>query len=278
MAHKAIMKATQLIIVIELLFTVIVLSIPESTLAQPYVIWGTAPNLSYCYPLSPPFIYQNSTFGVSLVYGQPVNWTQFESFSYTLDGDSNCMLNYSKNEVSPYWNYSVSGTLENVANGNHTIVVHGNYVNGSTRQIWDTTFTVDTTFSTPVVTVISPLNQTYHTGKIDVAYAVDSPTIMAYYSIDAPGSRPSNYTTFNGSRRLTLTDLPDGNYKISFWVRTEAGEHIYMDAPFAPIETVCFTVDTAPPYFAIAATVAAVTAVLAALFYFSRRKQSSNPV
>lgn len=276
MAHRAIIKETEFIIAIVLLLTVIPLFTPANTIAQAHVDWGNSPFIGICYPVSSPFIYQNSTFDISVEYGQPVNRDQFDNFSYTLDGVSDCMLNYSKNYNDSYhWNYSISGILENVPNGNHSVVVNAHCINGSICEIWGTAFTVDTTFPTPVITVISPLNQTYHSDKIDIAYSVDSPTIMAYYSIDAPDSRPSNYTTFNGSRSLTVNNLPDGTYKISFWIHTEAGEHIYINPPYAPIETVYFTVDTAPPYLAIIIVAVVVATGLATLLFVVKHRKTA---
>jgi hypothetical protein len=276
-------RVTKVIIVFGLLFTITVLSIPEGTLAgqdEHWVVrWGDSPYIYPKTPVSQPFIYQNSTFDIALNYGQPKNWTQFSSFYYSLNQTGNHPLNCHKHTEYDHYNYSLSATLENLANGNYTLNVYTDYVNGTSGSIWDTNFTVDTTFPTPIITVISPLNQTYHTGKIEVAYSVDSPTIMAYYSIDKPGDRPSNYTTFNGSRSLTVANLSDGTYKVSFWIRTEAGEHIYIDAPYAPIETVYFTIDTAPtsPYFVIIfAAIVAVGAITLFLVMRFMRKNSSS--
>lgn len=280
MAFGSKTRVAQLIVVFSLLFTITALSIPEGALAGqddhwriPH--WGDSPYINAITPVSQPFVYQNSTIDILLNYGQPKNWTQYSTFYYSVNQTGNHQLNCYKQTEYEHYNYSLSATLENLANGNYTLHVSADYVNGTSGSIWDTNFTVDTTFPTPVVTVVSPLNQTYHTGKIDVAYTVDSDVIMAYYSIDSPSSRPSNYTTFNGSKSLTLSDLPDGNYKVSFWVRTEAGEHIYKDAPYAPIETVYFTVDTAPPYFTII-IVAVVAAGLVALIYAMRRKRKNK--
>lgn len=223
------MRLTQLIIVSGLLFMIAALSVPEVTLAGQNDIlgirWGDSPYTNPITPVSQPFIYQNSTIDIVFNYGQPKNWTQFSAFYYSLNQSGNHPLNCHKQTEYDHYNYSLSATLENLADGNYTLRIFADYVNGTSGSIWETNFTVDTTFKTPVVTVISPLNQTYHTGSVDIAYSTDAKVIMAYYSLDSPDSRPSNYTTFNGSQSVTLSDLTDGNYKVSFWVRTEAGEH-----------------------------------------------------
>ena len=48
----------------------------------------------------------------------------------------------------------------------------------------NSTFTVDTTFIEPKLTMISPQNQTYNTNKVDIIYHVNSKVIWSYYAID----------------------------------------------------------------------------------------------
>ena len=81
-------------------------------------------------------------------------------FSYSLDGNANSTLNILKTANIYYYNalnYTVFKTLENLANGNHKIIVYAHFSNNTISPILSSTIKVDTTFIPPIPFMISPL-------------------------------------------------------------------------------------------------------------------------
>jgi hypothetical protein len=190
-------------------------------------------------PISEPYIYQNRTIDLSLDYGLPINWTQFNSFSYSLDGNINSTLTYSKELVRDYNFYTVLKPLENLDDGNHTLQVYAFYTNGTAKVLLDYTFMVDTAFQPPTLTILSPLNQTtYGTNEAQITYNVDSKANWAYYKLDP--QLTSVWMPLSGN--ITLTGLSEGSHKIVVTMQSQADYRILQ-----PItqQTIYFTIDTA---------------------------------
>ena len=112
--------------------------------------------------------------------------------------------------------YTVSETIENLANGNHTIVVYAYFSDGTVKSILNSLVTVDTT-SNPIVILISPLNQTtYNTTQVPLIYATNSKVLWSYYRLDAISS--SELKNFNGN--ITLPSLSEGKHELNVVVTT----------------------------------------------------------
>jgi hypothetical protein len=131
--------------------------------------------------------------------------------------------------------YIISKTLTNLANGNYTLTVNAYLANGTVHVPLNETFTVDSTFQEPKLTVISPQNQNYNTGDIDVTFNVNSNLIWAYYRLDSSGQ--DDWTRCYGN--MTLQGLAEGTHTLVISVKTEANEHS-RNANSA--ETVVFTI------------------------------------
>ncbi len=117
--------------------------------------------------------------------------------------------------------YIISKTLTNLANGNYTYSINAHLANGTIHVPLNETFTVDSNFQEPKLTVISPQNQTYNTADIDVTFNVDSNLVWAYYSLDSSGQ--GSWTRFYGN--MTLHGLTEGNHILTVSVKTEANQH-----------------------------------------------------
>ena len=117
--------------------------------------------------------------------------------------------------------YIISKTLTNLANGNYTLTINAYLANGTVHVPLNETFTVDSTFQEPKLTVISPKNQNYDTGDIDVTFNVNSNLIWAYYRLDSSGH--DDWTRCYGN--MTLNGLAEGTHTLTLSVKTEANEH-----------------------------------------------------
>jgi hypothetical protein len=115
--------------------------------------------------------------------------------------------------------YIIDETLTNLANDDYTAIMTAHYADGSTRTSGNQTFTVDTAFKYPVLNVISPQNQTYHTNQINMTYYTNSKIIYSYYSLNG-----GDWLWFHGN--TTLNGLPNGSYTLGIFVVTDANLHI----------------------------------------------------
>jgi hypothetical protein len=195
------------------------------------------PKIDVRSPHSSSYIYVKPNVDISFDYHVPN--TQVDSFSYSLDGNANSTLNSSKTYQSNFVNYTVLKTLENLANGNHKIIVYAHFSNNTVSPILSSTITVDTTFIPPIPFMISPLNQTtYNTQQVPLTYTINSKILWSYYSIDATDYIP-NFKGFSGN--ITLPSLSEGSHKLKLVVTTEARETtIYSDT----VQTIYFSIDS----------------------------------
>ena len=198
------------------------------------------PKIDVRSPHSSSYIYVKPNVDISFDYHVPN--TQVDSFSYSLDGNANSTLNILKTANIYYYNavnYTVFKTLENLANGNHKIIVYAHFSNNTVSLILSSTITVDTTFIPPIPFMISPLNQTtYNTKQVPLTYTINSKILWSYYSIDATDYIP-NFKGFSGN--ITLPSLSEGSHKLKLVVTTEARETtIYSDT----VQTIYFSIDS----------------------------------
>ncbi len=196
------------------------------------------PKIDIRSPHSSSHIYVKPNVDISFDYHVPN--TQVDSFSYSLDGNANLTLNSSKKAYSSnIVNYTIFRTLENLANGNHKIIVYAHFSNGTVSPILSSTITVDTTFIPPIPFMISPLNQTtYNTKQVPLTYTINSKVLWSYYSIDATDYIP-DFRGFSGN--ITLPRLSEGSHKLRLVVTTEARETTtYSDT----VQTIYFSIDS----------------------------------
>jgi hypothetical protein len=196
------------------------------------------PQISVRSPHSSPYIYVKSNVEISFDYH--VANTQVDTFSYSLDGNANSTLNSSKKTYSTNTiNYTIFETIENLANGNHKIIVYAHFSNNTVSSILSSKITVDTTFIPPIPFMISPLNQTtYNTKQVQLIYTINSKILWSYYSIDATDYIP-DFRGFSGN--ITLPSLSEGSHKLKLIVTTESrSTTIYSDT----VQTIYFNVDS----------------------------------
>jgi hypothetical protein len=242
--RKIIIALTTVVVIV---FLMIFMSQAEIFRAN-FLPGGTYPTIDIHSPLPQPYIYSSNHIEISIDYSTPSNWAGVNSFSYSLDRTENHTLNLFKNAFLGNY-YSITGTLTNLANGNHTINVYAYFVNGTARTVLDETFTIDTTFLSPILTITSPVNSgTYNTNEVELTYSMNSKVIWAFYALDDPHSQPTlakDWASFNGSTSIVLTNLSEGPHKISVAVYSEAHEHTRVfDQNLYSIQTSYFTIDT----------------------------------
>jgi hypothetical protein len=123
-------------------------------------------------------------------------------------------------------------------------------------------FTIDNT--APRILSVSVENKTYFTSDLSLNVLVNEPASQVIYSLD--GQR--NVTATGNT---TLTDLPEGDHKVTVYAKDEAGN---IGAP----ETIYFSVKVPfPTKLVIAASVASIAvAVVGLLVYFRKRKIKSG--
>ena len=177
-----------------------------------------------------PYIYNESTVDISLGYTPPkgtivlyCTYTITDSVHKTVD--SSIMLHFPFSSE-----YIISKTLTNLANDNYTFIINAYCANGAIRTPVNSTFTVDTTFIEPKLTLWSPQNQTtYNTNEVDIIYHVNSKVIWSYYALDSISySHNEKWIPFNGN--ITLSGLSEGSHKLAISIKTEASLH--SDNPY----------------------------------------------
>jgi hypothetical protein len=98
-------------------------------------------------------------------------------------------------------------------------------------------FTVDTL--PPIITLESPLNQSYVQSNVDFNITVDEPLTNALFSVDGG----VNHTMANDSvthyYNVSYPALPEGSHNVTFWVNDSFGHENST--------TAYFTVDITPP-------------------------------
>jgi hypothetical protein len=198
------------------------------------------PSIEFRSPRFAPYIHVTPNVDIIFDYNVQKNLTQVDSFSYSLNKNANSTLTSKRtNLYSDFNRYSVSKTLENLANGNHTLTIYAYFSNGTVSSIFHTTITVDTTFIPPIPFMISPLNQTtYNTNEVPLIYTINSKILWSYYSIDATDYIPG-FRGFSGN--ITLPSLSEGSHKLKLVVTTEArSTTTYSDS----VQTIYFSIDS----------------------------------
>lgn len=172
-----------------------------------------------------PYIFNKPTVTISMGYTPPkgtivlyCTCTITDSNHKTID--NSIMLHFPFSSE-----YIISKTLTNLANDNYTFTIHAHYANGIVHVPLNSTFTVDTNFIEPKLTLLSPQNQTYNTDKVDVIYHVNSKVIWSYYAIDSISNSITNenWVPFKGN--ITLSGLSEGSHILAISVLTEASLH-----------------------------------------------------
>jgi hypothetical protein len=173
--------------------------------------------ISNC-PSFAPHIYNKSTVDISMGYTPPAK-TAVLYCTYAIMDSAQKIIDSSLMLHSPFSSdYVISKVLTNLANGNYTYTIYVHYTNGTIYIPLNDTFTVDTNFIEPKLTIISPQNQTYSSNQVDISYNVNSKVLWSYYKLDSLDWMP-----FSGN--ITLSGLSSGFHSLGIAVKTEANEH-----------------------------------------------------
>lgn len=141
---------------------------------------------------------------------------QVDNISYSLDSKDNVTLTnlmpegWAKtNPDDPVVSFTVSSTLHNLSEGNHTLRA---YSSDGKLVTEEKIFTVDSTYRNPELTLISPRNITYSTNQVPLIFGLNKDEYKnALYRLDYD-SGSCKAITIDGN--TTLANLTEGFHKI----------------------------------------------------------------
>jgi hypothetical protein len=144
----------------------------------------------------------------------------FDKIFYSLDGKQNESLSLSFSNVDRIPKETLgTGTLNNLTDGYHRLVIYYGYVGYESyaTSTPTTIFLVNATgFHTPQL--LSPLSTTYTKNKVPLTYTCDENRYSVYYNFNNSGYMVITSNT-------TLSGLADGRYAIS--IKAMNGDIIY---------------------------------------------------
>jgi hypothetical protein len=256
---RAILALTTASVIILLMLIIVQVSVVE---ANPFSV---RPGLYVRSPASSHIYVMDPIVSIFFFYSMEDNLTQI-SFSYSLNSNTNSTLgaSLSRSQYGMYY-YVVSNTIDNLADGDHTLTVYAHCSNGSVNYLFNTIITVDAKINMPVV--ISPLNRTtYNTNRVPLTYAIDKKILWSYYSVDSTNN--SDLKNFNGN--ITLPILSEGQHTLTLAVTTNTS------TVHQTIQTIIFSISTtAPsptvPEFPITVSLVTVLAAVSLLLVLGKR-------
>ncbi len=140
---------------------------------------------------------------------------QVDNISYSLDSKENITLINLKEEEwaktyrgEPIVSLTVSSTLYNLSEGNHTLRAYSSDGKLVTNEL---TFTVDSNYRGPKLTLISPKNTTYK-NQVEVIFSINKDYENARYLLDYDSSNYHGPIPIKGN--TTLANLTEGPHKI----------------------------------------------------------------
>jgi len=157
--------------------------------------------------------YSTGDVGLTFTVDESASW-----MGYSLDGQANVTIDGNT-------------TLSGLSDGVHSVLVYANDTSGNSGSSDIVYFSVDTI--PPEIAVLSPLNQTYQTGSVELSFTVDKSTSWIGYSLNGQAN-----VTIVGN--VTLSSLSDGNHSIIVYAADTIGN-------FGSSTPVYFSVDTTPP-------------------------------
>ena len=162
--------------------------------------------------------YVNSTVELEIYVNLFIDSPQLKRISYSLDGGPVVDIEpFTINSVTYfgiYKSYKANTTLENLSEGNHTIVAYAGGMSTSR------TFTVNSHYWITVINVLSPTNQTY-SGPVPLVFTVNGKIEEAHYYLYRGNYDAVFEGSFSGN---TTLDLSIGKYEMHLYVTTEHGQ------------------------------------------------------
>lgn len=154
----------------------------------------TPPAISILSPQSKAYAVKDVQLAV--VSSEPTSW-----IGYSLDGNANVTISGNK-------------TITSLSEGEHSVIVYANDTAGNIGRSNIICFSVDTI--SPVIEILSPINQTYTTGSVALSFAVNEAIQWAGYSLD----EKANITIVGNT---TLNGLSTGIHSITVYAKDAAG-------------------------------------------------------
>lgn len=149
--------------------------------------------------------------------------------------------------------------LTGLTDGQHFIVIYANDTLGNMGVSPKVYFTIDTT--PPKITILMPLEQTYSTADIILAFLLDEPVAQLSYSLDG---QPA--VSINGN--ITLPALPDGNHHLIVYAVDTLGNA-------GSSAEVNFAISTFPTFW-VATVVASSIIILSSGYLFLKKVKSGE--
>ncbi|MCL2134728.1 MAG: hypothetical protein FWH37_04130 [Candidatus Bathyarchaeota archaeon] len=175
-------------------------------------------------------------------------------------------IDYTVNKTPSWIGYSIdnganitltkNSYIANISDGSHFIVIFGNDTSGNMGVSQKVYFTVDN--AVPVITVLSPLKQTYNTADIILMFEVDKPVTYLGYCLD-----DQSEVVITGN--ITLPALFDGDHKIVVYATDELGNSGVSDEIF-------FTISTFPVFWVATVIVLSIIFIASGYIVFKYKK------
>ena len=149
------------------------------------------------------------------------------------------------------------------SDGEHTVVIWSNDTTGNIGSA-DITFTIDT--SNPIVTILSPSNNSYSSDtSLAVSYSVSESTDSCWYSNDSM----SDNTTLASCANITDVTWSEGEHNVTIWVNDSVGN--------SGSNVVTFNIDSAYPTWSNNLTTLTTTSTSGNNLYFNVTLGDINP-
>ena len=160
-------------------------------------------------------------------------------------------------------NVTVTGgvPLNDLSNGQHSIVVYANDSLGNTGTSNIVTFYIDTLG--PQIIILVPENQSYSSRDIQLTFTVDESVSKLSYILDGQEA-------ISIAGNVTLPALPDGAHWITVYGTDDIGNT-------ASSETIHFSISTFPTFW-VATAIASTTIILASGYLVIKRRKPSGKV
>jgi hypothetical protein len=220
MRKKVIVSTIILVLTISMLSSIAVDRAQYALIAPTLEIWS--PHAYFTE------IYTNTTIDVEIAVTRLKDGPEIKNLYYSVDGYTLNTLELVKDpklfafgpDKTGYIYYGRT-ILENLPEGNYTLIAHAMDENGRTFSD-SIDFRIDLDYEPPRVVLLSPLNQTYADSQIPLIFAANGQIIKnAYYLLEWNGRERIQITG-----NTTLRGLSDGSHVIYLSVDTEKGHSV----------------------------------------------------
>ncbi len=242
------------------------------------------PSMKIISPPDPPNRYENSTVSLEVEVYMLDESPRIQSMYYSLDGGPSVYFDFTTLRNSSWWpdksGYAVGakGDLENLSEGNHSVIAYSADSNGRMMST-SRTFSVDSHYQVTVIEILSPKNITYSINEVPLVFTMNGEFKSANYGFLPPSPMRGNKTefpiaAFEIAGNTTLTGLSDGFYRILLYASAEEKGASMNNLEFTINTTQANNSPTLDTQTSTVLMVSLVTMVVASvsLVYFKRRK------